>query len=107
MLTDIKFEHLRNLIDFIYNGKVNIFEENLPELLRIANILKIKGLVSEIDNDLSDTEEFEQNIDESKQDDNNSDDGFSLNALQNLKKESTETDDVDASSGKSLQKSVK
>lgn len=47
VLTGIKFEHLNCLIDFIYNGEVNIFEENLSELLRIANILKIKGLASE------------------------------------------------------------
>lgn len=44
VLTDIKFVHLKSLINFIYNGEVNIFEEHLTELLRIANILKIKGL---------------------------------------------------------------
>lgn len=44
VLTDVKFVHLRSLIDFIYNGEVNIMEEHLSELLRIANILKIKGL---------------------------------------------------------------
>lgn len=35
---------MKSLIEFIYNGEVNIFQEDLSELLRIANILKIKGL---------------------------------------------------------------
>lgn len=35
---------MKSLIEFIYNGEVNIYQDNLPELLRIANILKIKGL---------------------------------------------------------------
>lgn len=35
---------MKSLIDFIYNGEVNIYEDHLSELLRVANILKIKGL---------------------------------------------------------------
>lgn len=35
---------MKSLVEFIYNGEVNIFQEDLSELLRIANILKIKGL---------------------------------------------------------------
>lgn len=35
---------MKSLIEFIYNGEVNIYQDNLSELLRIANILKIKGL---------------------------------------------------------------
>lgn len=44
VLTGIKYLHMKSLIEFIYNGEVNIYQENLNELLRIANILKIKGL---------------------------------------------------------------
>lgn len=69
MLTDIKFDHLKNLIDFIYNGKVNIFEEHLPELLRIANVLKIKGLVSEIP--IMDTSSDTDDLDGSQQQQHN------------------------------------
>lgn len=35
---------MKSLIEFIYNGEVNIYQDNLSELLRIANVLKIKGL---------------------------------------------------------------
>lgn len=35
---------MKSLVEFIYNGEVNIYQDNLVELLRIANILKIKGL---------------------------------------------------------------
>lgn len=44
VLTGIKYLHMKSLVEFIYNGEVNIFQENLAELLWIANILKIKGL---------------------------------------------------------------
>lgn len=35
---------MKSLIEFIYNGEVNIYQDHLAELLRVANILKIKGL---------------------------------------------------------------
>lgn len=35
---------MKCLIEFIYNGEVNIYQDHLAELLRVANILKIKGL---------------------------------------------------------------
>lgn len=35
---------MKSLIEFIYNGEVNIYQDHLTELLRVANILKIKGL---------------------------------------------------------------
>lgn len=44
VLTGIKYSHMKSLVEFIYNGEVNIYQDNLSELLRIANILKIKGL---------------------------------------------------------------
>lgn len=43
-MTDVKYIFLKNLIEFVYKGEVNIFQEHLPELLRIAELLKIKGL---------------------------------------------------------------
>lgn len=35
---------MKSLIEFIYNGEVNIYQDNLTEFLRVAGILKIKGL---------------------------------------------------------------
>lgn len=50
-MTGIKYIHIKSLIDFIYNGEVNIYQEHLAELLRVANILKIKGLDEVASND--------------------------------------------------------
>ncbi|XP_055315416.1 protein bric-a-brac 1-like isoform X3 [Sitodiplosis mosellana] len=44
VLTGIKYDHIKSLIYFIYNGEVNIRQDHLAELLRVANTLKIKGL---------------------------------------------------------------
>lgn len=52
VLTGIKYVHMKSLIDFIYNGEVNIHQDHLAELLRVANILKIKGL-DEVTNETS------------------------------------------------------
>ena len=35
---------LNNVLDFIYHGEVNIYEENLEEFLKLAEELQIKGL---------------------------------------------------------------
>lgn len=43
-MAGIKYIHMKSLIEFIYNGEVNIYQDHLAELLRVANILKIKGL---------------------------------------------------------------
>lgn len=91
MLTEIKFEHLKSLIDFIYNGKVNIFEAHLPELLRIANILKIKGLVSEE----SIIENSSENDDSSETEPIESTETFSPNVTKIVKTEPTETDETE------------
>lgn len=53
VLTGIKYMHIKSLIDFIYNGEVNIYQEHLSELLRVANILKIKGLDEVASNEMN------------------------------------------------------
>lgn len=52
-LRGIKFSELVNLLDFIYQGEVDIEQEDLPEFLSIAQELKIKGLILD---DLEQTE---------------------------------------------------
>lgn len=44
ILKDVEPEHLKIIIDFIYQGEVNCTQEQLPEVLRIADMLKVKGL---------------------------------------------------------------
>ena len=41
----IKGVHLKSVIDFIYHGEVNVFEEDLDKFLSVAEELQLKGLV--------------------------------------------------------------
>lgn len=59
----MKYLHIKSLIYFIYNGEVNIHEDHLAELLRVANTLKIKGLDEMQSND---TNELGKNQDVEK-----------------------------------------
>ena len=44
-LDGISSDDLNNIMDYIYNGEVNIFQENLDRFLSIAQRLKLKGLI--------------------------------------------------------------
>ncbi|XP_045784116.1 protein bric-a-brac 2-like isoform X2 [Maniola jurtina] len=44
ILKDVTFNDLRTMVDFMYYGEVNVTEEQLPQVLETAKILKIKGL---------------------------------------------------------------
>ncbi|QQP37396.1 Broad-complex core protein isoform 6, partial [Caligus rogercresseyi] len=46
-LRGIKFSHLEALLSFMYNGEVNVTQEELTEFLSIAEELKIRGLTQE------------------------------------------------------------
>ena len=41
----MKFEDLLAIIDFLYCGEANVFQENLDSFLAIAEELKLKGLM--------------------------------------------------------------
>ena len=43
-MTGIKSENLIAIVDFLYFGEANIFQENLDAFLALANELKLKGL---------------------------------------------------------------
>jgi len=47
LLKDMKYEDLRGIIEFIYNGEVSIDQGSLPSFLLAAESLKIKGLTEE------------------------------------------------------------
>ena len=47
---DITFAQIRALLDYMYMGEVSVQEEELPALLKIAEALKVKGLVESDDN---------------------------------------------------------
>lgn len=40
----MKFSDLKVMIDFMYYGEVNVSQEQLPHILKTAEMLKIKGI---------------------------------------------------------------
>ena len=40
----VKFEDLVSMVDFLYNGEANVYQENLEPFLAMAEELKLKGL---------------------------------------------------------------
>ncbi|XP_030753389.1 longitudinals lacking protein, isoforms H/M/V-like isoform X2 [Sitophilus oryzae] len=44
ILKDVKFIDLKIMVDFMYYGEVNVSQEQLPYILKTAEMLKIKGL---------------------------------------------------------------
>ncbi|KAG9510610.1 Longitudinals lacking protein, isoform G, partial [Fragariocoptes setiger] len=49
ILPDIKYDDIKVLIDYIYGGEVYISFNQLPSLLKAAEVLRIKGLTDAID----------------------------------------------------------
>ncbi|KAK9891493.1 hypothetical protein WA026_014730 [Henosepilachna vigintioctopunctata] len=44
ILKDVKFLDLKIMVDFMYYGEVNVSQDQLPHILKTAEMLKIKGL---------------------------------------------------------------
>lgn len=44
ILKDVKYSDLKTMVDFMYYGEVNVSQEQLPAILKTAEMLKIKGL---------------------------------------------------------------
>lgn len=44
ILKDMRYEDLKAIVDFMYRGEVNITQDQLSALLKIADTLKVKGL---------------------------------------------------------------
>ncbi len=47
MPPNVRFSELAALLDFVYHGEVTVPNDELNSLLRLANLLKVKGLVDE------------------------------------------------------------
>ena len=50
-LDGIDFSELSNVLDYIYNGELQIFQEDLERFLQIAQKLQLKGLLSSEDHE--------------------------------------------------------
>ena len=48
LLPDIELQVLEKVLSFMYTGKLNVTEDNLPNILKAATKLKIRGLVDNI-----------------------------------------------------------
>jgi len=56
-LRGVKYSELVHLLDFIYQGQVDIDQEDLPDFLNVAQELQIKGFIL---NDLDQTQKIQQ-----------------------------------------------
>lgn len=43
-MKDVQYDDLKTMVDFMYYGEVNVSQEQLPHILKTAEMLKIKGL---------------------------------------------------------------
>uniref|UniRef100_A0A0K8VBM7 Protein abrupt n=1 Tax=Bactrocera latifrons TaxID=174628 RepID=A0A0K8VBM7_BACLA len=50
ILRDVYSEHMECLLSFMYNGEVNIRQDQLQDFLKIAHMLQIRGLTDFSDN---------------------------------------------------------
>lgn len=47
ILKDVRHGDLKNILEYMYCGQVNILKENLPNFLKTAELLQVKGLSGE------------------------------------------------------------
>ena len=57
----MKFEDLLAIIDFLYCGEANVFQENLDSFLAVAEELKLRGLMGQSENVEKETESIFSN----------------------------------------------
>lgn len=50
IMNDIRLVEMKAIVEFIYTGQVNIAQEDISQLLRVAETLKIRGLADVSDN---------------------------------------------------------
>ena len=53
----MKSEDLLAIVDFLYRGEANVFQENLDSFLAVAEELQLKGLMGKLDETVKDFEE--------------------------------------------------
>ncbi|XP_014479551.1 PREDICTED: broad-complex core protein isoforms 1/2/3/4/5-like [Dinoponera quadriceps] len=47
VLKDVKLSEIKAILEYMYRGEVNVAQDQLGSLLKIAEVLKVKGLVEE------------------------------------------------------------
>jgi len=85
-VTGVQLDHLRHIINFMYDGEINVAQEDIEILIKTADQLKIKGLASEqsrkedikTGHKEEENTENETNDEEFENENNNSDDQWSI-----------------------------
>ncbi|KAG8335624.1 hypothetical protein J6590_063665 [Homalodisca vitripennis] len=44
ILKDVKYTEIKNILEYMYRGEVNVAQDQLPGMLKVAEALKVKGL---------------------------------------------------------------
>lgn len=47
VLKDVKYAEIKAILEYMYRGEVNVAQDQLAALLKVAEALKVKGLVEE------------------------------------------------------------
>ena len=47
LFQDVKAVQVRAILDYMYKGEVSVAQDELPSLLRVAELLKVKGMIEE------------------------------------------------------------
>ncbi|KAG5677168.1 hypothetical protein PVAND_006949 [Polypedilum vanderplanki] len=63
-MTDVNSNHMAGLLDFMYSGQVNVKYEDLPNFLKVAEALQVKGLHGESTGDNNEEREREREREE-------------------------------------------
>lgn len=58
VLKDVRYSEMKAILDYMYRGEVSVAQHQLPDLLKIAQVLKVKGLVEEHGNQSSTARNF-------------------------------------------------
>merc|ERR1711963_1190920 len=57
VLKDVRFLELQSILEFVYNGEVNVEQDRLESFLKTAELLRIKGLTDGLHSDRSQEEQ--------------------------------------------------
>lgn len=61
IINDVEFNELTKIIEFMYKGEINILQEEIEPLLKVAQLLKVRGL-ADLDCDERCCENYEENL---------------------------------------------
>ena len=61
-LSGVSSTDMKNILDFIYNGEIQICQDNLDQFLTIAQRFKLEGLLQEKEENIPAKREFEEDL---------------------------------------------